>query len=423
MSRRPRERGAVREEASFKAPIKVLEVATENGIPTLDGCLGYRSIRVLVRRAGRPMGWASIRHDASDSVPSARVVDAVQEQIVLEEGRGMRDELKTSPGGLSLPALSVVIATKDRPWELRRCLEALTGSRYPSFEVIVVDNGSTTPEPAAVAADFPVRYVREDRTGWGRNRGIAEAAHDVIVFTDDDVRPDPCWLDAVGKAFTDPGLAMLTGLVVPTELETPAQVLFELACGGMGKGFRSRRFHRDEMTLAQRVRVQSLGVGANMAFRRTVFESVGMFDPALGPGTAASAGEDLEIFHRVIEAGFQARYEPMALVWHRHRETMPALLEQLRRTGMGYGAYLLTIGRRSPVGRKAVVVHGLLPWIVWLAGRFPKRLVGLHPRPFPLLRAEVRGAMDAVRGFMAGDLRPAARPEADLPVFGSAPGR
>ncbi len=90
---------------------------------------------------------------------------------------------------------SIIIATKDRAGYLDQALRSLSEQiGAPLFEVIVVDNGSTDATPQVVerardAYDFEVSYVFEERANRGaaRNRGIAVAAGDFVIFVDDDV--------------------------------------------------------------------------------------------------------------------------------------------------------------------------------------------------------------------------------------------
>jgi glycosyltransferase involved in cell wall biosynthesis len=106
------------------------------------------------------------------------------------------------------PRLSVVIATKDRARYLERALDSLAGSRAaPAFEIVVADNGSSDDTRAVVerkneTTGLPIRYVfePEPNRGKARNRGIAVAQGDIVVFCDDDVNVPPEWLSAHGRA-------------------------------------------------------------------------------------------------------------------------------------------------------------------------------------------------------------------------------
>jgi glycosyltransferase involved in cell wall biosynthesis len=121
-------------------------------------------------------------------------------------------------------------------------LRALLALDYPRYEIIVVDNAPSTSATAdfirQTYRDVPqVRYVREDRPGlsWARNCGLMAARGEIVAFTDDDVVLDPYWLIELVKAFhVADDVMCVTGLVLPLELETPAQFLLE-EFGGLAR--------------------------------------------------------------------------------------------------------------------------------------------------------------------------------------------
>ena len=73
---------------------------------------------------------------------------------------------------------------------------------------------------------------------------------------------------------------------------------------------------------------------------RDVVRRLGGFDEVLGPGTSTGAGEDLDMFFRILRSGRQLVHDPAVIVWHRHRAENEALLEQTRGYGLGLGAWL-----------------------------------------------------------------------------------
>jgi glycosyltransferase involved in cell wall biosynthesis len=380
---------------------RVLDLELSDGLSPLRDCEPGSSIRILVRYQGRPLGWVSLVTDRPE-VPVARLRESIDRQI----GAALVPAV-FGPGPRALPSsappISVVVCTRDRTAFLERCLGSLLALDYPAYEVIVVDNAPRDDATARLAASLPVRYVREPRPGLdrARNRGIAEARHDLIAFTDDDARADPGWLSALARAFADPEVAAVTGLVAPAELETPAQEYFERVYGGMGKGPRPRMFRRERMRPKQLIGIQAVGVGANMAFRRAVLAATGGFDPALDVGTPSSGGGDLDMFHRVVAGGWTLRYEPAALVWHQHRREMEALFRQLSNDGRSFGVYLLKRWRQREVPRKSLVRFTLLDWCPWLAGRVVLGLLGRHPMPLRLLWANLWGALHAPWAYAA----------------------
>ncbi|MEJ7607378.1 MAG: glycosyltransferase family 2 protein [Bryobacteraceae bacterium] len=133
--------------------------------------------------------------------------------------------------------ITVAVCTRDRHLALRRCLESIAKLHYPNYEVLVVDNASKSDATRELTLQYGFRYVREDRPGldWARNCALQQASHEVVAFTDDDVRVDRLWLQGVARGFAFGDAACVTGLICPLEMSWPAQMLFE-QYGGMGKG-------------------------------------------------------------------------------------------------------------------------------------------------------------------------------------------
>lgn len=99
--------------------------------------------------------------------------------------------------------VSIIICTRNRAAHLQKTLRALGATSVPpqlEIELLVVDNGSTDRTALVVEANAPrgwsVHRVVESEPGVARarNRGIAETAGDVLLFTDDDVRVSREWI-------------------------------------------------------------------------------------------------------------------------------------------------------------------------------------------------------------------------------------
>jgi O-antigen biosynthesis protein len=139
-----------------------------------------------------------------------------------------------------------------------------------------------------------------------------------------------------------PDVACVTGLIMPAELQTPAQLLLETH-GHFSKGFAQRLVNRDGHRPCDPLfpfAVGQLGSGANMSFSREFLGELGGFDPATGVGTVTRGGDDLAAFFSVLAAGRSLVYEPRALVWHHHRRELASLSRQAYGYGVGLGAYL-----------------------------------------------------------------------------------
>jgi GT2 family glycosyltransferase len=215
------------------------------------------------------------------------------------------------------------------------------------------------------------------------------------------VRVDVGWIRAIAEAFRDEPSAMcVTGLVVPDELDTPAQLLFE-KYGGFGRGFTRVYAAADEPTRAARQHggTGKFGTGANMAFRRSVFGTIGLFDPALDVGTATHGGGDLEMFFRIIKGGHLLIYEPRAVVQHCHRREYAQLRRQLMDHGIGFYSYIVRSVLAYPEERVAFIRLGL--WWLWY-WNVRRLIVALWRRerfPLDLVLAELHGSLLGLRRY------------------------
>ncbi len=215
----------------------------------------------------------------------------------------------------------------------------------------------------------------------------------------------PGWLTALGRRFArQPHLSAVSGLVVPLELETQAQILFEQSGEGPDRGYapltfeRAGRFRvrrRDEQAGQEQVRSLYLtgefGLGSNMAFRTAVLQASGGFDEALGVGTLTRGGEDLAMFVELLTAGHQIAYEPTAIIEHQHRATMDDLDRQIYGYGLGFTAMLTAVTFRDP--RHVLGLAGIVPaWLRSLRAESSAKSVNrADDYPPALARAELRG--------------------------------
>jgi len=280
------------------------------------------------------------------------------------------------------PTVSVALCTRDRPDDLRKCLQALRAMRPAPLEIVVIDNAPSDDRSQEVTSQIGgVRYVREPRPGlsWARNRALIECAGEVVAFVDDDVTVDKHWVGRLREAFAEnPTAGVVTGLICPSELETEAQVQFE-GHGGFGRGYDPKWFHPPVGPRGlpwKSAATGTLGSGANMAFRQAVFEQVGLFAPELGAGTRTDGGEDLEMLYRVIKHGIPIAYEPRALVWHRHRREVEALIKQMHGWGIGCLAFVHHAKRLFPEE-----VSNLRRFERYWMSVLLKRIVGAYLRP------------------------------------------
>lgn len=362
-------------------------------------------------QGGVPLGhyWLETGPGGAELMTYAEVIMAIIDPVLGYYEKINSGEKKSQEG-----RLSVVICTRNRPADLERSIRSLMNSEDKDFELIVVDNAPDDDRTARVVACFPgVRYVNEPRPGLdiARNTGARVAGTEIVAYTDDDVEVSRAWTGQVKAAFADPLVMAVTGLVIPKQLETQSQYLFE-KYWGFNKGYLPRTFDQEwfRACLPYGAPVWEIGAGANMAFRRDIFLLAGWFDERLDVGAAGCSG-DSEMWYRVLAEGWNCRYLPQLVVYHHHRKSMAELRRQLFFYMRGHIAALrVQYERYGHAGNRRRIFRALPlyywdRWLRWLRRRDEDAgTVGL----------EVRGCWSGwwfyrrVRGIDGGVRRPEA---------------
>jgi glycosyltransferase involved in cell wall biosynthesis len=228
--------------------------------------------------------------------------------------------------------LSVIICTRDRPERLECCLRSLFACSPHAEEIVVVDNCPSSDATRRLIEQYPqVLYVLEPMPGlnFARNTGIRNSREQIVAFVDDDVTVHRDWVARLAACFSDSKVMACTGLVLAGELKKEAQWLFEKHWG-FNRGYRVLTYdsHYFKKMKPMGVPVWDIGAGANMAFRREVFEQVGFFDTRLDVGAAGCSG-DSELWYRLLASGLTCRYEPKAVAFHTHRREMTSLKNKI----------------------------------------------------------------------------------------------
>ena len=230
---------------------------------------------------------------------------------------------------------SVIVCTYNRCTSLAHTLNCLAGqnvSHQWTWEVIVVDNNSSDRTRKIVQAyqkaqAIPcLRYEIEEKQGLShaRNLGIHCACGEIVLFTDDDVCPESDWVQRVLEGMNYYGCDAYGGYIAPV-WEAPApQWLTDRFYG-----FLALRI--DENGPRFVTEASDMPYGANMAFRRCVFERIGVFDSNLGrKGSFLASGEEIDLFKRLIASGGNVMYYPQARV-HHHIEAFRMKKKYFRR--------------------------------------------------------------------------------------------
>jgi ABC-type polysaccharide/polyol phosphate export permease/GT2 family glycosyltransferase len=315
--------------------------------------------------------------------------------------------------GNNLPSVTVAICTKNRPEFFAEALRSLTRQKHPADEVIVVDNFGHPEVRLLTQEIYPeALYTIEPLPGldFARNRALSAASKDIIAFLDDDTEADPFWVLSIAESFAAfPEAAAVTGLILPSELETPAQELFE-ANGGFARGF-VRRILPDEgqkkfgLRLPIVTEIISIGSGCSMAFRTSLLKKINGFDEWLDTGPPLPGGGDLDIFYRVLRAGHKLIYEPRAIVKHRHRSTFAELREQLKGHHRSLTAVLVKALITEPI-REKLNVALFMGWRLLKAVLRPiRRLFGLDVLPVKLLIGIFLSMLAGLGSYHASKIR------------------
>lgn len=217
----------------------------------------------------------------------------------------------------------MIIPTFNGGELLRACLKSVEKLNFPrqDFEVIVVDNNSTD-DTKAIIAEFPFRYVLEDRfqsSYAARNAGVVVARGEILAFTDSDCEVHPDWLNQVlDAARRNPKAGCIAGEIMPfpgtTVVERFSDRIGLLKQRGPLSGWHFKPYAQT----------------ANASFRREVFDRIGLFD-----GHMKSGGDATFAWRMLDRTDCDIAFAPEAIVYHHHRTNLPSLWSQFRRYGGG----------------------------------------------------------------------------------------
>jgi glycosyltransferase involved in cell wall biosynthesis len=219
--------------------------------------------------------------------------------------------------------ISVIICTYNRASSLGKTLESIAAQSLPEgteWEIVVVDNNSKDATQKVVEqfqSQFPGRflYVMEERPGvsYARNTGIREAKGEILAFIDDDETAALNWLRNLTSNLHSGEWAGAGGPVV-SQWDCPRPRWLVSKSPFVLGPLSAFQFEPDPKCAEE---LTTPPLGANMAFRKEVFESYGGFRTDLGRvGKQLFANEDTELGRRLMDKGKRIRWEPLALIYH-----------------------------------------------------------------------------------------------------------
>lgn len=323
-------------------------------------------------------------------------------------------EQDPAPEDPFFPTISLIIPVRNRPADLKQCLDSLADLHYPShlLEIIVVDDASTDHTPA-VAKKYPgIRlYTHKEWHGasFCRNFGALLATGDILCFLDSDCRATGGWLNGLTPAFLDSRVSAAGGMVA-SDLDRRALDRYEQVQSSLYMGMHPKDSRNEDRFFYL--------PSCNFAVRREWFLRIGGF------GETLALGEDVDFCWRLVDSGGNIVYRPGAKVYHRHRNriadfcsrrfdygTSEPMLQSLHRTrrktlplciaASGFWILVLASCLLHPLFAGAAVALTLAD-----TGRFRKKLAGagFHPSLRALLMARCRhyaGVMYAATAFFS----------------------
>jgi glycosyltransferase involved in cell wall biosynthesis len=261
--------------------------------------------------------------------------------------------------------VDVIVATRNRPEDMARLLPTTVVQSHRHFRFFAIDQ-SDDPEPNRAAIrgldDARFRHLVQREKGKSRalNLGLSRSSAELVAFTDDDCTLPEDWLaTAVRLMLEHPDVGILFGNLTPTPHDPER-------CFIPAIEFDRPRVHRGPLLWSRGL----LGMGANMIIRRSVFDTIGLFDEDLGPGGPHLTGEEVEITYRALQHGFEVQQRPELRVVHwGARPLAGGVAKQLINSGYfavgsGYGKHL----RSGDVRTVGVVMHELA-WVLSLTTR------------------------------------------------------
>jgi O-antigen biosynthesis protein len=231
------------------------------------------------------------------------------------------------PPRLDWPRISVIVCTYNGSKTINDCLAGLLGLKYPNFEVIVVDDGSTD-GTAAIVEQYGFQVIRTENLGLSsaRNTGLEAASGEIVAYLDDDAYPDPHWLTYLAASFMNTQHIGFGGPNIPPPGDGPLAECIANAPGG------------PVHVLVSDQEAEHIP-GCNMAFRKSALQAIGGFDPQF-----RIAGDDVDVCWSLRQQGWTLGFSPAAVVWHHRRNSIRAYWRQQ----VNYGKAEALLERKWP---------------------------------------------------------------------------
>ncbi|MDR7422324.1 MAG: glycosyltransferase [Armatimonadota bacterium] len=262
---------------------------------------------------------------------------------------------------MTAPALTVVMPVRDGGWVLRRAVESLLAQDAApgAFEIVVVDDGSTdgsADELARLDARRPLRVLRHSGGGRAaaRNLGARAARGHILLFLDADI-------------WAEPGLVAAHLAHHARRRDLGVQGAWREHPDSLETMFMRARHVIPDVTVRRRDGMSPYHVVTrNFSVAADAFHRAGGFDETF----RGYGWEDIELAFRLARAGVTLRFEPAAIGWHYHVQTLDELRVKMREAGRGAVYFWRKHRRDRGLGLFLEISPALLPlkWLVYRSG-------------------------------------------------------
>lgn len=216
---------------------------------------------------------------------------------------------------IHLPYVSVIVPVLNGERVIGPCIKSLLDLNYPSkkLEIIIVDNNSSD-KTARIIKKFRVKYIFEKRIGISsaRNAGIKQAKGEIVAFTDSDCLVDKNWLKKHVKSYIDKNVVVVGGFIRDKKSEN----IYE-------------RWSEKTFFVSPVEGFVDSVIGCNMSFRSEFLKNH-PFDENIIYGA-----DESDLCQQVSKAGLKIYYNPKAIVLHKHRSSLSAIIKKYFKLGFG----------------------------------------------------------------------------------------
>jgi len=222
--------------------------------------------------------------------------------------------------------ISIVIPAFNEGKNIIECVRSLKAQGFPKndFEIIPVDNNSTD-NTLELIKNLNISYTVEYKKGpaAAKNAGIKIATGNIIAFIDGDCIATKDWLKNIVSGFNKPDVGCVAGSITAMKDDNLSHMERFL----IKKGYLSQAQHIEHQFLP-------FAAAANVAYRKEVFDKIGLFDEKLFVGEDADLSWRMQLF-----TNYKIKYISGAAVFHPYESKRKQLFRQKRRHA--YGSVML----------------------------------------------------------------------------------